>query len=166
MTAARRVLGQALLYIAFVVLIAYGTSRSFTHFPPDKALIKLSFTHGAARASACRRLSPEELAKLPPNMRRAVECERGRLPVVVEMMVDGATLLSEVLPPTGLARDGPSRIYRSFAVDPGQHRLVLHLRDTPREKGFDYTREADVQLMPQQNFVIDFRPEGSGFIFR
>src|SRR5690349_7058547 len=148
MIAAGRIIGQALLYVALIALIAYGTNRSFTHFAAEKALIKLSFTHGAARASACRRLSSEELAQLPPNMRRAVECERGRLPVVVEMTLDGATLLSEALPPTGLSSDGPSRICRSFAVEPGLHRLVLNLRDTARASGFDYTREADVQLAP------------------
>ena len=37
--------------------------------PTRRALIKLSLTHGA-RKEECRRRTPEELAKLPPNMRR------------------------------------------------------------------------------------------------
>jgi hypothetical protein len=166
MIAALRFLGQALAYLVFAGLIFYGTSLGFTHFPADKALIKLSFTHGAARPTECRRRSAEELAKLAPNMRQPIDCARGRLPVVAELIVDGQTLFSQSLPPTGLSHDGASRVYRSFVVAPGRHRLVLHLRDTPRDSGFDYSRTADVELAPQQNFVIDFRPEGDGFIFR
>jgi hypothetical protein len=166
MTAVLRFIGQAAAYLVFAGLIFYGTTVAFTHFPPDKALIKLSFTHGAARPTDCRRRSAEELAKLAPNMRKPTDCARGRLPVVAELILDDATLFSESLPPTGLAHDGASRVYRSFVVAPGRHRLVLHLRDTPRESGFDYSRTAEVELAPRQNFVIDFRPEGDGFFFR
>ena len=166
MIAPLRLLGQAAGYVAFIAVIGYGTNAGYTHFPPDQALIKLSFTHGAARPTECRRLSAEELARLPPNMRRPVECPRGRLPVVAELVLDGRTLLSASLPPTGLSHDGPSRVYRSFRVAPGRHHLVARLRDTARTSGFDYRREADIDLAPQQNFVIDFRPEGDGFVFR
>jgi hypothetical protein len=161
-----RFLGQGFFYLVFLALILYGTTAAYTHFPPDKALIKLSFTHGASRPTDCRRLSSEELAKLAPNMRRPTQCARGRLPVVVELDIDGVTLLNTSLPPTGLSGDGPSRIYRSFIVAPGHHHLAMRMRDRPQSGGFDYSREADVDLAPQQNFVIDFRPEGDGFIFR
>jgi hypothetical protein len=166
MISPRRLIGQAICYLVFAAVIGFGTSIPFTHFPPNQALIKLSFTHGAARPTECRRLTAEELAKLPPNMRRPVECARGRLPVYTELIVDGVTLLSASLPPTGLSHDGPSRIYRRFAMAPGHHRIAIRLRDRPRTSGFDYTREAEIDLAPQQNFVIDFRPEGDGFIFR
>lgn len=161
-----RLLGQPLAYAAFVGLIFYGTTTPYTHFPADQALIKLSFTHGAARISDCRRLSAEELAKLAPNMRKPTECARSRPSVFAELVVDDQTLFSASLPPTGLSRDGPSRVYRSFIVAPGRHRLVIRLRDTARDEGFDYSRTAEVELAPQQNFVIDFRPEGDGFVFR
>jgi hypothetical protein len=166
MIAAARLIGQAIAYLAFVVLIGLGTTLTYRHFPVDKAVIKLSFTHGAARPTDCRRRSAEELAKLAPNMRQPTDCARGRLAVFAELVVDGQTVLSEALPPTGLAHDGPSRVYRSFVVAPGRHRLAIRLRDTARDSGFDYSREATVDLVPQQNFVIDFRPEGNGFIFR
>jgi hypothetical protein len=161
-----RLICQGASYLGFVAVIACGTSVTFAHFPPDQALIRLSFTHGAAHPTECHRLTAEELAKLPPNMRRPIECARGRLPVFTELIVDGETLLSASLPPTGLSHDGPSRIYRSFIMAPGRHHVVIRLRDTSRPSGFDYSREADVELKPAQNFVIDFHPEGDGFIFR
>ena len=166
MSAALRLAAQAAAYLAFIAAIALGTTLDYRHFPADKAVIKLSFTHGAARPTDCRRRSAEELAKLAPNMRRPTDCARGRLPVFTELVVDDETVFSAALPPTGLAQDGPSRIYRSFVVAPGRHRLVIRLRDSARASGFDYMRAAEVELAPQQNFVIDFRPEGDGFIFR
>jgi hypothetical protein len=87
------------------------------------ALIKLSFAHGAQKED-CRPRTAEELAKLPPNMRRPMVCARERLPVAVELLLDGAPLYQAVLPPTGLAGDGPSRAYQRFAVPPGQHELT------------------------------------------
>lgn len=161
-----RLIGQGVLYLGFAALIGYGTYIPFTHFPPEKALIRLSFTHGASRPTDCRRLSAEELAKLAPNMRKPTECARGRLPVYVELIVDGSALFSASLPPAGLSRDGSSRVYQGFVVAPGRHHLLIRLRDTARTEGFDYTRQAEIDLAPQQNFVIDFRPEGDGFVFR
>ena len=71
-----------------------------------------------------------------------------------------------MLKPTGIAGDGPSRVYERFVLPAGEHDLAVRLRDTPRKEGFDYTRKARVALAAEQNFVIDFNPEANGFIFR
>jgi hypothetical protein len=126
------------------------------------ALIKLSFAHGAQKEDG-RRRTDEELANLPPNMRRPMVCSRERLPVAVELLIDGAPLYQAVLPPTGLAGDGPSRTYQRFAVAPGRHELSARLRDTDRAEGFDFERTAVVELAPAQSLAIDFRAEMGGF---
>ncbi len=114
--------------------------------------------------SECRRLTAEEIAALPENMRRPLDCPRWRLPVIVELELYGATIYSGSLPPTGLAGDGPSKVYERFPVTPGHHQLVARLRDSNRAEGFDYQHTADVDLAPGQNLVIDFRAETGGFI--
>jgi len=40
------------------------------------------------------------------------------------------------------------------------------MRDTARPDGFDHERAARLTLGPDQMFVIDFRADGGGFIFR
>ncbi|HEX6114506.1 MAG TPA: hypothetical protein VFZ10_19590 [Geminicoccaceae bacterium] len=161
-----RYLGQGAVYLLLALGIGYFSDRpTHTHFPPDMALIKLSFAHGA-RKEDCRRRTAEELAKLPPNMRRPMVCARERLPVAVELLLDGEPLYDAVLPPTGLAGDGPSRAYQRFAVPPGRHELSARLRDTDRAEGFDFERTAVVELAPAQSLAIDFRAEMGGFIFR
>ncbi len=162
-----RYLGQAAVYAVLALGIGYFSGRpAYTHFPPDRAQIKLAVVHGGQPVTPCRRLSREELAELPPNMRRPQECPRERLPLLVEVLLDGRTLYRASLPPTGLAGDGPSRAYGRFAVAPGRHEITARLRDSRREDGFDYELTETVELAPRQNLAIDFRPETGGFIFR
>lgn len=158
--------GQGAVYLLLALGIGYFSDRpAYTHFPPDMALIKLSFAHGANKEE-CRRRTDEELARLAANMRRPLVCARERLPVTVELLLDGEPLYHAVLPPTGLAGDGPSRTYQRFAVSPGRHELSARLRDSDRSEGFDYERSAVVELAPGQSLAIDFRPEMGGFVFR
>ena len=161
-----RHIGQGGAYLLLALAIGYFSDRpAYTHFPPEMALIKLSFAHGAQK-EACRQRTPQELAELPANMRRPTVCSRERLPVAVELLLDGKPLYAAALPPTGLAGDGPSRAYQRFAVAPGRHELSARLRDSDRAEGFDYERTATVELAPAQSLAIDFRSEMGGFVFR
>jgi len=167
MRAAARILGQIAVYAAIAAVLGYfSQAPAYVHAPPGKAMIKLSFSHGAKAKGGCRRLTAKELADLAPNMRRPFSCPRQRLPVVVELDLDGRPLYRAVLPPTGLAGDGPSRVYRRFVVDPGDHDIVVRLRDTDRKQGFDYRTEARVKLVARQNLVIDFSPTAGRFVIR
>ena len=68
---------QALCYAAFVAFVGYfSTSPSYVHLPAGEALVKLSFQHAGQRKVPCRERTPEELAKLAPNMRAAQDCRR------------------------------------------------------------------------------------------
>ena len=163
-----RYAGQVAAFTAFAALLGYFSSApAYTHLDPAKALLKVNFSHGAPRQAACRERSAEELAKLPPNMRRKMDCPRVRPPLGFELVVDGAPLLETTLPPTGLSSDGPSRIYRTFPLRSGPHTITARLRDTLRtDGGWDYERSVAVELEPGRNFVVDFRAETGGFIFR
>lgn len=139
---------------------------SYRQIPADAAVVKLSFTHGADRTAECRRRTPEELAKLPPNMRRPLECPRERRALYAELAIDGRTIFAASLPPGGLWKDGPSQVYKRFTVPAGEHRIAARLRDTPRPEGFDHERSEALSLQPGQSLAIDFRPELGGFVFR
>lgn len=167
MNAAARYLGQGAAYALFASLIGYfAASPDYVYRAADRAEIKLSFSHGGQRKGGCRTLIAEEIAKLPPNMRRTQSCPRERVPVLVEMDVAGRLSYAETLRPTGISGDGPSRAYRRFSVSPGLYRLSFRLRDSERADGFDYERILDVELRPRQNLVVDFRPEAGGFVVR
>lgn len=157
---------QIATYGLFALVIGYfSDSPQYVHVDPDMAQIKLSFSHPGQRAGECRRLTPEEIAALPPNMRRPLDCPRGRLPVLVELELDGEPLYSRSVPPSGVAGDGPSTVYQRFTVVAGEHRLTARLRDSDRADGYDYEYTAEIRLQRGQNFVVDFRSTEGGFIF-
>ena len=161
-----RYAGQALFFVGFALLIAvFSATPRYARVPPENALIKLSFSYGAAKKGECRRLSAEEMAQLAPNMRRPTICPRERLPVHIEMLLDGDVVYAESLPPTGLSGDGPSRAYQRFVVSPGEHHLTLRLRDTDRAEGFDHVSDRKVTLVAGQNLAIDFLPVEGAFRF-
>ena len=163
----RYILGQIIAFTIFAFGLGYfSTSPSYTYHDPEKALIMVSFSHASERKEECRRFTQEELAKLAPNMRRPLDCPRERVPLHVEITLDGTSLLSQSYNPTGLARDGSASVYERIPVAPGQHQLIAKLRDSSRETGFDYEREETIKLDSKQLFVIDFRKELNGFYFQ
>lgn len=166
MNTALRYIGQAVAYAAFAVFIGYFAAwPAYTRVPPDQALIKLSFSHGAERKGECRQRTDEEMARLAPNMRRSAVCPRERLPVFVELELNGKIIYADELPSTALSGDGPSQAYRRFVVPSGEQRIVARLRDTARSEGFDYIADRVVTLKPGDNLAIDFFPSTGGFRF-
>lgn len=161
-----RYLGQAAIYVVIAGILGYfSVAPAYRHFPDDAAQVKISFAHGAKPKGECRRLTAAEIAELAPNMRRPLSCPRERLPLLLEFELDGSKMFSESLPPTGLAGDGPSRIYRTFPVPAGRHHVAVRMRDSNRDDGFDYERETSVELEPKQIFVIGFRGDTGSFVF-
>lgn len=159
--------GQIVVYAALAAILGYLSIRpAYQHFSPDDAVITLSFAHGAARKGGCRRLTPAEIAELPPNMRKPLDCPRERLPVVIELDLNGEPLFQDSLSPTGLAGDGPSRIHRDFKVIAGRYEITARLRDSARESGYDYVGSEIVELGPRRRLVVDFRADVGGFVFK
>jgi hypothetical protein len=158
---------QAALYGAFVAGIGYfSVAPAYRHVDPGLAVIKLAFSHATERREACRKLTPAEVAKLAPNMRRSTACERERLPLLVELELDDELVYRAEVNPSGLWKDGPATVYQKLLVQPGSHELVARLRDARDTAGFNYDQSASIELVPGQNFVIGFRAEAGGFKFQ
>ena len=164
MTTLVRYLAQGVLYAAFVAVIGYfSNAPAYEHLPANDALLKLSLSHAGARKQACRQRTPEELAKLAPNMRAQSVCPRERAPVVVELDVDGARAFRVVAMPSGFALDGASTIYRRLPIVAGTHRITARLSDTA-DGAFDYTHDATIDFAPGRVVVVDFDPARGGFV--
>lgn len=162
-----RLVGQfAVIATLFATVAAFANRPIYRSTPRGTAIVMLTFVHGADRKVECRRLTPDEISKLPPNMRRVQDCPRGRRPIYVELDLNGHTVFGKYLPPTGIAGDGPSRVYERFVVPAGKYEIAVRMRDTPRADGFDHLGEDAVTLASDQMFVIDFRPETGEFVFR
>lgn len=162
-----RYAGQIVFVVLVMMFVGYFSSRpAYQQFPAGMAQIKMSFAHGGARKIDCRKLTPAEIAKLPANERRPNTCTRERIPLHVQLTLDGELLYDDVLEATGLSKDGPSRTYQKLIVPAGPHLIVVRLRDTKRTSGFDYEATHDVVLQPLQNLAVDFKADAGGFSFR
>jgi len=158
---------QAFLYGVFAVFIGYlSVAPTYRYGDPDLAVIKLSLNHAADRVEACIKLTPQQINERAMKGEPINECERARLPLVVELDVDGTTVLSVAAVPSGLWSDGPASVYERLAINSGAHTITARLRDSARETGWDYEYSEEVDLVPGRYFTITFRAENGGFAFR
>ena len=149
--------------------LAVGALASWPRYhqvPQGAAQIKLAFNHSGKRIEDCRRVPTDELAKLPSNQRRVRNCSRERLPVFIQLAIDGKPIYEAVLKPSGLSGDGQARAYEKFIVPFGKHVIEARLRDSARTAGFDYESRFEADLSPWQNLAIDFKAQQGGFLFR
>jgi ferredoxin/coenzyme F420-reducing hydrogenase delta subunit len=156
-------------WIALFGTLAFGTG-AFASWPAwrvlgtEQAVISLSLRHAAKTQVECAPLTPEEMIKLKPNMRRQVGCPRERWPVYVELLRDGRLLYQGEHAPAGLWNDGPSSVLERIIVPRGPQVLTVRLRDSGRNDGFDYEQTIRADLAAGQNFVIEFRAD-RGFLY-
>jgi hypothetical protein len=166
MKQALRIMFQLLLYVPLMALIGYFSSYpKFTQVGEGEALVRLSVVHGTQRVQECRERTPEELAKMAPNMRAALDCPRERSPMHVELVFDGRVVYQRTVPPSGLRRDGAAAVYHRMQVPAGRHYVIARLRDRSGD-GYNYVREAALELAPGASLVIDFSAAQGGFLFK
>jgi len=158
---------QVFLYAVFAALIGYlSVAPAYQYSDPQLAVIKLSLSHAANRVEECVKLTPQQINERAMKGEPINECERARLPLAVELEVDGTTVLSLAAIPSGLWNDGPASVYERLEIDAGAHTITARLRDSARETGWDYEDSAEVDLVPGRYFTITFRAENGGFEFR
>ena len=158
---------QALLYAAFAAFVGYlSVAPAYQYADPGLAVIKLSLSHAADRVEACVKLTPQQINERAMKGEPINECERERLPLAVELDVDGTTVLSLTAVPSGLWKDGPASVYERLAFDAGAHTVAVRLRDSARETGWDYEYSEEVNLASGRYFPITFRAENGGFELR
>jgi len=159
-----RIAGQVVFYAALAAMLGYfSASPAYRQLQPDFGVIKLSFSHAGEPTTECRRRTQEQLNELAPNMRKTMDCPRERVPLLLEMELDGEQVYRRWLRPSGLAGDGASTVYQGFPVPTGQHDVVVRLRDSRREQGFDWFMERRIEVSPRENVVIDFEAGTGGF---
>ena len=167
MTKILRILLQVALFATFASFVYYFSSTPrYEYARPDLATVKLSLSHGAELVVPCVQFTVDEIAAMPMDDRRPAQCERERLPVTVELEVDGEVIMHIEAAPLGLSKDGPASVYERFDLTPGIHRITARLRDTDRADGWDYTHTDDVTLEAGRYFTVTFKAETGGFVYR
>jgi len=158
---------QVILYAIFAVGIGYfSLSPAYQYADEGMASIKLSLSHAAERVEGCVKLTPNEINERALAGEPISECGRERLPLTIELEIDGVVVFRDEPQPSGLWSDGPASVYERFDVVPGPHIITARLRDTAREDGWDYMHTDEVVLLPGRYFTVTFRAETGGFRYR
>jgi coenzyme F420-reducing hydrogenase delta subunit/Pyruvate/2-oxoacid:ferredoxin oxidoreductase delta subunit len=143
-----------LILLAPVLLIGYfSDSPSYSVMGKDESLLLFTMSHKGERLVPCVEPTIEEL-----KARNFSECQRERVPVVVELEIDGEKMISKAYAPRGIRRDGPSYAYEKIRVEPGTHRVVVRIRDT-REERFDHILDKEITFVEGRIVIIDFEEE-------
>lgn len=157
---------QAFNYTLFMAIIWYFSNMpSFRQLGDDQAVLTIAFSHAGETLKPCRTLSPEELAALPPNMRKPTDCPRERSPVVVEAHMDGELIHRQVEEAPGLFKDSGVDIYLLRKIPAGKHQLKIQMDDSVRKAGFEHSFEQEITIEPAQILLVDFLPE-LGFMLK
>lgn len=161
-----RYLLQAFNYTIFMALIWYfATSPSVRVIGENESMITVAFAHAGETRQECRRLSQEELMKLPPNMRKPEDCPRERSPIIIEALLDGKKVFSETMLPPGIFNDGSVNIYYNSKVPAGKHRFEIKMDDSVRKEGFNHQLTQNIDIKPAQILLVEFEPL-KGFVIK
>jgi len=154
-----RYLGQAVMYALFFLPLAY-----FSHAPSHRyveegmAVLKVAVRHAGEVIGECTSITGESHGMRPSSMTQAVEiCPRERSPLQLELIVDGETLYSAQVPPSGLHNDGISSMYQRFEIPAGAHHLQIKMNDDVNVEGYNWQLQQDVDLQPAQVMVASFK---------
>jgi hypothetical protein len=120
----------------------------------DDALIRLSWRAVGERIEECRKPTEEELAALPPHLRRQEICAGRTTPFQLAVSIDGAAVFEDRIRPGGARQDRPVYVLQEFPLSPGRHRLqVRFAAELPA--GAD--REARAPLVLDQILTLEPR---------
>lgn len=99
---------------------------------PDQGLIRLAFGVRAEQLEHCRRVSADELAKLPPHMRQTVICEGHSAHYRLRAWVDARPMVDVELTGGGVQHDRPIHALEDIPVAPGTRHLRVEWRRIER----------------------------------
>lgn len=136
-----------------LLIVAFADGPPFNPLPADYGRLTLAVAHLSERGHPCRQLSERERMELPPTRRVTEVCERARVPVKIELVVNGRTLLAGAFEPSGLHDDGRVYLVESWLLPAGRYRAELTLtgrtQETSRHEVFEFF------LPPDTNAVVD-----------
>ncbi|MCU0507321.1 MAG: 4Fe-4S binding protein [Anaerolineae bacterium] len=147
--------------VALVVLtLLFGAAILANRPTPARAAgdaqIRLAINHHGELLANARELPPDVVAKLPPGVDPALVLGGERVPVRLQVTLDGETLVAAEYRAGGLRREGSVYGLETVAVAPGARRLVVTLSDDGGEPRVAF--DAVAELVAGKTLVLVFDP--------
>jgi hypothetical protein len=156
--------GATLTGFAGAALLVAGSQLPWRPYAEGTALVRLSWRSASEPVQECRVATAEELAALPPHMRREKICERRHTPFRLEARVDGQPVRELVIEPAGASGDRPLYVFEELPVSPGAHRLTVSFEEQRAGRADSPPRalrlEAALELAPREIALVTLDASG------
>ncbi len=151
-----------LIFLFLLAGIYLGESREFMAGDPQATELVISLKHGGLFVDS--KVTPEEKSQqeeLLPHMRGAASGgKRERMPVRMQVLVDGETKLEKSYRAGGLFRDGESVAMERLALLPGKYRVEVRIADGTNANTWRFTQDRTVEFTGGRRKVVFFESEG------
>lgn len=152
-----------IILLSMFGILYFSQKPIYPFYNRESSLIKLTFKHSSRHRTGQRVLTERETEEKLRHMRKTnspfsqirTEGKRGRLPVYIEVDLDGINILSRTYYPAGLKKDGPVFAYEEIPVSPGGHIIKVRMRDSKDITRFDYIFERRIEAKPGMVAVVD-----------
>ena len=155
----RRLIAALAVVVAVSVMLVFG---SHVHYQPPLAEgseLLISFRHPGL--AECRPPTPEELAERPPHMQPDKICSRERLPVRLQVSVDGVVRVEQSYAPGGVFSDGNSGAVESLRLPEGSHHVAVAIGETSDANDWKFSEARTLEFDSKSRRVVLFdRVEG------
>lgn len=145
-----------LILVIPALITLFLSDVPYTFFELEDSMLRFSIKHAGRHVKEEAMPTAEELKKLPPHMRARVPKSGERLPVYVEVEVDGKKVITNSYKPGGLKREGASYAYEKVVVKPGVHRVTVRMSDSGSPEHFDFVYDKELEFRAGRQICIDF----------
>lgn len=152
-----RVAGGAVVVISVLAVVRLLSFTPYTAERDIGAIVRLAWRARGEQARECRRLSPEEMEKLPLHMRQEEVCEGRLLPYRLMVVLDGDSLVDRLVHGAGAREDRPLYVFQDLIVEPGVHRILVRftLEAPSAQHDSDHDGGDEARPAPQQRLTLD-----------
>lgn len=154
------------LAVAATLAIGALSRAPYTADRAPHGVVRLAWRARGERVEQCRRLTPEELERLPAHMREEESCEGRVLPYRLQLSIDGALAVDELVQAAGARHDRPLYVYRELPLQTGTHAIaVVFAREGAippgKREGNDATParlalDTTVALLPRRVLLVTY----------
>lgn len=164
---ARQLAGGAVAAL-ILAAVGFGSRVPVAFATMDSALVRLAWRTVGERVRSCRKLTLQELQKIPSHMRRTEECTSVTLPYRLTVEIGERQVGDLLVRAAGARQDRPMFVFQEYPVAPGDHRLTVKYQraedppagaevvgETPEELELDTT----VRVAPREIVVVTYDPD-------
>lgn len=157
--------GIILLAIPAVITLVFS-DYPYSFYSQKDSMLMFSFKHSGKHIAEEKKLTQEELMKLPAHMRVRSAKAGKRYPVYAVVEIDGKKVISNSYTAGGLKSEGSAYAYEKIIVMPGVHKVKIKMSDTDSRDQFDYAYEQELEFKPSRQICIDFSNATRSFFIR